>query len=284
MSGTNASTVNPLSAHREWATRPADERFASVPALYEAARARRLNTVERAIETRALATLATTDGVGLRDQDGGFAPLTHWSFDQLASIAGAPPEYLRSLPASIAAAAISHGLSEQRRDTYQLFADNARPGTVRAITPRFYKRVHHDELVGRVLDVMASRPAWRLPDGYQDGIYGGPRVPSGAYMGDRDLFLFLVDGNRSIDDPTDRSRSGLFRGVIVRNSDVGAAALTVDVFLFRPFARITSSGASTTWPRSSRIMWARRSRTPRRTRSAWCVRRWTRIQLPNTRC
>lgn len=54
MSGTSASTVNPLSAHREWATRPADERFASVPALYEAARTRRLNTVERSIETRAL--------------------------------------------------------------------------------------------------------------------------------------------------------------------------------------------------------------------------------------
>ena len=106
MSGTNASTVNPLSAHREWATRPADERFASVPALYEAARARRLNTVERAIETRALATIAMTDGVGLRDQDGEFAPLTHWSFDQLAAIAGAPPEYLRSLPASIVSAAI----------------------------------------------------------------------------------------------------------------------------------------------------------------------------------
>ena len=33
--------------------------------------------------------------------------------------------------------------------------------------------------------------------------------------------------------PTDRSQSGLFRGFILRNSDVGAAALTLDVFLFR---------------------------------------------------
>ena len=47
------------------------------------------------------------------------------------------------------------------------------------------------------------------------------------------MFLFLVDGNRDLDDPTDSSQSGLFRGFILRNSDVGAAALTLDVFLFR---------------------------------------------------
>jgi hypothetical protein len=42
-----------------------------------------------------------------------------------------------------------------------------------------------------------------------------------------------VDGNRDLDDPTDRSHAGLFRGFILRNSDVGAAALTLDLFLFR---------------------------------------------------
>jgi len=47
------------------------------------------------------------------------------------------------------------------------------------------------------------------------------------------MFLFLVDGNRDLDDPTDTSHAGLFRGFILRNSDVGAAALTLDLFLFR---------------------------------------------------
>ena len=47
------------------------------------------------------------------------------------------------------------------------------------------------------------------------------------------MFLFLVDGNRDLDDPTDRTHAGLFRGFILRNSDVGAAALTLDLFLFR---------------------------------------------------
>jgi hypothetical protein len=127
----------------------------------------------------------------------------------------------------------SRALRRQHREQHQLFVDQAAPWTVRAITSPRYTRVHHDELAGRVLDLMASHPAWHLPLGYTDGVYGAARVPSGAYLGDRDMFLFLVDGNRDLDDPTDASRSGLFRGFILRNSDVGAAALTLDVFLFR---------------------------------------------------
>ena len=37
-------------AHREWATRPADERFTSVHALYDAARTGRASTEERRID------------------------------------------------------------------------------------------------------------------------------------------------------------------------------------------------------------------------------------------
>jgi hypothetical protein len=80
---------------------------------------------------------------------------------------------------------------------------------------------------------MVQHPAWHLPLGYKDGEFGAEKVPTGAYLGDRDMFLFLVDGNRDLDDPTDRTRAGLFRGFILRNSDVGAAALTLDMFLFR---------------------------------------------------
>src|SRR2546428_522025 len=133
MTGRSVSAVTALTAHREWASRPPDDRFASVHALYDAARA----------------------------------------------------------------------------------------------------RLHHDELAGRVLDLMALHPAWHLPLGYKDGEFGAEKVPSGAYLGDRDMFLFLVDGNRDLDDPTDRSHAGLFRGFTLRNSDVGAAALTLDLFLFR---------------------------------------------------
>src|SRR5262249_43922996 len=102
-----------------------------------------------------------------------------------------------------------------------------------AITSPRYARVHHDELATRVLDLIAEHPAWHLPLGYKDGEYGAEQVPSGAYLGDRDMFVFVVDGNRSLEDPTACTQAGLFRGFSLRNSDVGAAALTLDVFLYR---------------------------------------------------
>ena len=234
MNGTGLSAVNAYSAHREWASRPPDERYASVQALYDAARARRLRTEERTIETVALWTEAVaSDALALRDTSNRQAALTNWSFEQLAGIAAAPPKYLRTLPAAIASNAINYGLRRQRREEHQLLVDQAEPWTVHAVTSPRYARVHHDELAGRVLDLMAQHPGWSLPLGYKDGVYGAERVPSGAYLGDRDMFLFLVDGNRALDDPTDRTDTGLFRGFILRNSDVGAAALSLDVFLFR---------------------------------------------------
>src|SRR5438105_5555805 len=234
MTGRSVSAVTAYTAHREWASRPPDERYASVHALYEAARARHAQLEDRPIETGTFRTEATdTDDVVIRDTSGQVAALTHWSFGQLATIASAPPNYLRTLPAEIASSAINFGLQRVRRERQQLFVEDTAPWTVHAITSPRYARVHHHELAARVLDLMAEHPAWHLPLGYKDGEFGAERVPSGAYLGDRDMFLFLVDGNRDLDDPTDRTHAGLFRGFILRNSDVGAAALTLDVFLFR---------------------------------------------------
>ena len=222
MTGISVSAVTAYTAHREWASRPPDERYASVHALYEAARARRARIEERTTETVDFRTEAVdTDDLVIRDTSGRTAALTHWSFGQLATIASAPPSYLRTLPAAIASAAINYGLQRLARDQHQLFVERTAPWTVHAITSPRYARVHHHELAGRVLDLMAQHPAWHLPLGYKDGEFGAERVPSGAYLGDRDMFLFLVDGNRDLDDPTDRTHAGLFRGFILRNSDVG---------------------------------------------------------------
>ena len=134
--------------------------------------------------------------------------MTHWSFGQLATIASAPSNYLRTLPAAIASDAINFGLQRVTREQHQLFVADTAPWTVHAITSPRYARVHHDELASRVLDLMAQHPAWHLPLGYKDGEFGAEKVPSGAYLGDRDMFLFLVDGNRDLEDPTDRTQIG----------------------------------------------------------------------------
>jgi hypothetical protein len=71
MNGIGVSAVNAYTAHREWATRPPDERYGSVQALYDAARVRRVRTEERTIETVALRTEAVgTDALALREASG----------------------------------------------------------------------------------------------------------------------------------------------------------------------------------------------------------------------
>ena len=64
MTGRSVSAVTAYTAHREWASRPPDERYASVHALYEAARARRQQLEERTIETGEF----RTEAVGRRSR------------------------------------------------------------------------------------------------------------------------------------------------------------------------------------------------------------------------
>ena len=95
MHAVGVSTVNALTAHKEWATRPPDERYDSVHALHQAALTRRLSGDEHRVATQELVVDATSDErLAFRGKDG-LAALTHWSFEQLATIAGAPPKYLR---------------------------------------------------------------------------------------------------------------------------------------------------------------------------------------------
>ena len=63
MSGIGVSAVTAYTAHREWATRPPDERYASVHALYEAARQRRTRIEERSIDAAHLRTDAVAERV-----------------------------------------------------------------------------------------------------------------------------------------------------------------------------------------------------------------------------
>ena len=161
MTGISVSAVTAYTAHREWASRPPDERYASVQVLYEAARTRRARIEERITETVNLRTeVVGDDDLAIRNTSGRTAALTHWSFGQLATLASAPPSYLRTLPAAIASSAINYGLQQFARDEHQLFIERTTPWTVHAITSPRYARVQQHELARPVLDHKAQHPAW----------------------------------------------------------------------------------------------------------------------------
>ena len=79
MHAIGVSTVNALTAHKEWATRPPDERYESVRALQQAALTRRLGTEEHRVATGELVLEAASDDRLALKRKEGSAALKHWS-------------------------------------------------------------------------------------------------------------------------------------------------------------------------------------------------------------
>lgn len=244
----NAPARNITSAQSNWFRRPADERYSSLQALYDAAQADRLESIERSIPVGDLK--AKTDDAGTRVLVNGrtnAASLTHYAFGQLSTLAQAPAGYMRRLPAPLAAECLQHGLTlmadEAKREQHKLYFRVARNAdgsidpqnglTAKAITSNDYARVYDAELVERLIRIQQQHPAWHLPLDWNN-------TPSGAFRGDRDMFVLMVDGGSIVEDPTitTSSSSGpndraMFRGMILRNSEVGHCALTLQTFQFR---------------------------------------------------
>lgn len=242
---------NLMTAARQYAERPADERFSSPAAMIAAAkhdrdysRERTYNTKElRAIVARFTGTeqpigpAAASETLQLQSPRG-TADFTHWSFGQLCRFIGAPASYLRTLPAAIAADALNHGLqsTDHASDAQLLIKANGTAPIVRAVTSESYGRIWDANLYGSIVDSFSQGgrdQQWQTPPTW-DG------EPAGAYRGDRDSFLILVNGGSIVNDPSGWDRaagratdSPMYRGIMVRNSEVGHCSVWIDTVLFR---------------------------------------------------
>lgn len=232
-------------AAKQWATRPADERFDSLEEMHEATLAYRRTAVEaHDVPWKDLRVEAGGEEVYLAGRTGTPAKLTHYSFGQLASRVGAPAKYLRELPPTLAAQNLNHGLKEKGDSD----AENAqlmfhRNGTLllRAVTSTKYERVWNHEVVERLIDFSARHglvPAqatfdWSQRAAGQDqqgATQLDPNADNALYASDHDMFAFVMSPERSIIDPVGKA---MRRGVIVQNSEVGAASLRFMGFMFR---------------------------------------------------
>ncbi len=224
-------------AARQYANRPQDERFPSLDAMIDDAIADKNHSGERTYNLKDL-HVAPVDVEGspaqsleLRSPNGG-AQMSHWAFGQLARTLGAPASYLRDLPAPLAADCLNYGLSDSPAGTAAnilIRQPNGKPPMIRACTSDSYARVWDADLYGRIAETITKRdPAWTLPPTWSG-------EPAGAYRGDRDSFLVIVNGGSIVNDPS-LGTSGpgeMFRGLLVKNSEVGAASITIEQILFR---------------------------------------------------
>lgn len=225
-------------ASRQWASRPADERFVSLIDMQNHFDTIRGQSREIIVPSRRVHALPDADNKGMTivgPNGHAYAP-THWSFGQIAQLAEAPAGYLRNLPSPLAADCINYGLQFKRdiADVGVLLQKNG-DHVLRAATGPRYGRIWNAD----VLDGLVQR--------FGDGVSGDWRVPgefgkavqvnkdnTTLYAGDRDMFVFLADEEHRIEVPDRRDgRSGsMARGFFVWNSEVGASTFGLATFLF----------------------------------------------------
>lgn len=218
-------------AHKQWATRPDDEKFDSLEAMHQACYDYYSTARQSTVPYSALRVEAVGSEVALIGQSGNQAMLTNYAFGQLAARVNAPASYLRGLPPTLAVQNLNHGL-KTRIDAAQGEKDNAKllihsngSMLVRAITSEKYARIWNYEITERLLTLQPqgwepARPDIRVID-------DRPAL----YASDHDMFAFLR--NRSVVVREPGNPDGLQRGVIVENSEVGASALKITRFLYR---------------------------------------------------
>lgn len=234
-------------ASRQWASRPADERFTSLIDLQATVRSHMDSSKAVQVSTRGFEIIPDPenqrDGLLLQSKKTGavFAP-SNWSFGQLAGLAKAPAGYLRTLPAALASDALNYGL-HFGRDTQDVgllmrhdVSGNEPPiNRLMAATGPQYGRVWNAQIADALVRQFGNGidGDWTVPGEF------GKKVTvtndnTTLYASDRDMFVFLADEQNRIEVPNRRNgQSGsMARGFFVWNSEVGSQTFGIAMFLF----------------------------------------------------
>jgi hypothetical protein len=232
----------------EWFSRPDDERFLSLPELYNRVLGRAEQASTHVVESRTLRVEARSDeperlSLMVPGREAPVAP-TNWSFGQLCSLVGAPAGYLRELPAALAGINMQHGLLAHRGEHVKLLETSDGRAELRAVTGPDYGRIWDHELVAAVMRIAGNGTGdtrWKVPGVLDWGTMRyNPHVDvsrdtTTLYASDRDVFIFLVDDMHPIE--AGKVPSGdpdlFFRGFYCWNSEVGSKTLGIATFYLR---------------------------------------------------
>lgn len=235
-------TTTLIAASRQWAERPADETYDSLPALHGACVASREASRGSLVNFSSLRVEAAGGRVQLVGRTEKPAHLTHWAFGQVAQRAGAPAAYLRGLPATLASQNLNHGLAQRgarpaEEDKARLLFSVNGALALRAVNTDSYSRIWNSDITERLLALVAHQPYWHAPKAYDRhaGKRGTPdangMVTRGLYASDRDMFAFMVDEGRPLC-VDGAGNEGIRRGFFVWNSEVGASSFGICTFIY----------------------------------------------------
>lgn len=230
--------VSLMTASKQWANRPDDERFLSLRDLQAAVATRRRQSAEKTTSFQALEVATLNGDIILRD---GFEDtrLTHWSFSQLSRMAKAPAGYLRSLPPELAVIPLSWSMDQHAYGDGKVLLHHSshgdRPGiptdrTARAITSRSYGRIWDIDVVNAI-DSQLDPNVWQVPAASYTS--SDPKRATTLYASDRDVFVFLVNEENAIEIPGSNGTDMLYRGFFAWNSETGSKTFGLTTFLYR---------------------------------------------------
>jgi hypothetical protein len=239
-------------ASRQWASRPADERFTSLHALAAFTKFRHDNCARLTIANRDIDLIPSTTDVQdiavvpskdycvRNGKSGRPAQLTHWSFTQLCGLAAVPAGYLRHshMPGALAADNLNWGLHHSRKpeSVSMLLRRNNGGWDASAFNGPDYGPVWDADIVDTLVNEFGDGVTgdWTVPGEFGKRLENVTQANTTLYASDRDMWVFLADEERRIELPSRRAgKSGSFaRGFYISNSEVGARTLTLGTFLF----------------------------------------------------
>lgn len=231
-----------MHASRQWMSRPDDERFTDLHQLYAVSQLGYEQSRQKTVSSRDLQFVPDAadplKGLTIQGHNGIPANMTHWSFGQVAQLAGAPAGYLRNLPAPIAADCLNYGMRFERdaRDTGVLVRrDETGVTTLTAATGPNYGRIWNKDIVGALINKFGDGITgdWKVPGEFGKDVTV-TKANTTIYGSDRDMFVFLADEKNRVQ--MDNRRNGepgsLARGFFVWNSEVGSQSIGAAFFLF----------------------------------------------------
>jgi hypothetical protein len=253
--------VNLYAASTQWMLRPADQRFWTLDEMLRNAEAEKNTSTEAAIKVCNLifkGIEGETNGLTVVSKlTGQEAFISNLAFGQMAARLNYPVTGLiDKVDAELAAQILNH-----RRDKIVAGDPDAEVMAllnindvsdrimIRAVTSERYTRVWDTDVIPYAMKLQEK--GWKVPPARPSPNYngevriateqdilafgeGGVQVrvgdeigPAGLYRGDRDMFIIMVNDKNRVDDGAGHS---LMEGMIIRNSEVGCAAVSATRF------------------------------------------------------
>ena len=229
----------------EWMKRPADERFVSMEDLISFTKGLHDRSEMLPIDRKALEFRSDASRGLYLAADGQEASFTNWSLDQAASAVGFPRTALgkiAQLDPALAAQNLNLFLrhAEGQPEDAGLYIDTKKH-QLRSWTGARYGRIPDHAVAQKFVDMAAAgETLWKVPGEMREmGIYN-PMVQvtkenTTLFASDRDIMFFLVADLEQDAIEVGKLPNGdpdlMFRGVIVRNSELGRRRLTVETML-----------------------------------------------------